>query len=458
MKIKTKLTLLFTIISGAILFLFALFVYLSAASDRRSEFYNTLRKEAMTRANVLLDAEIDPEILQTIYRQNREVLSEVEVAIYDPQFNLLYHDAEDIDFVKETPEMINEIVEIGEIRFVQKGWEVIGLLFYYSDTPFVITAAAFDEYGHTKLSNLRNTMLILWLISVVIIFFAGRFFAFRALKPVADMVDKADEIGATNLGLRLPEGKGKDELAELAQTFNRMLDRLENSFDAQKEFVSNVSHELRTPLAAIIGEIELTLSQPRENESYRTSMEKLLSDANRLARITTGLLDLAKASYDPTKVSLKEVRIDEILLDARLDLLKTNPDYKIDLIFDDQADDDELVTRKGNEYLLKVAVSNIMENACKFSDDKKVKVVMEVKDQSLLIRFQDHGAGIPEEDIHNVFKPFYRGKNKHLKEGSGIGLPLVQRIAELHGADITIHSRDGEGTEVLLKWERVYLV
>ncbi len=125
MSIKSKLTLLFTIISGGILLLFALFVFVSAASDRRSEFYNKLRNEAITRINVLLGAGIEPETLQTIYLEHREVINEVEVAIYDPEFNLLYHDAEDIDFVKETPEMIAEIIEKGEIRFTQEGWEVI---------------------------------------------------------------------------------------------------------------------------------------------------------------------------------------------------------------------------------------------------------------------------------------------------------------------------------------------
>ena len=108
-------------------------------------------------------------------------------------------------------------------------------------------------------------------ISVILILFAGRFIANKALQPVADMVDKVEEITATNLDHRISEGSGKDEIAELAVTFNAMLDRLEKSFDAQKEFVSNISHELRTPLTAMLAELQLTVSNERNNEEYKNS-------------------------------------------------------------------------------------------------------------------------------------------------------------------------------------------
>ena len=432
--------------------LFALFVYISAANDRRSEFYNTLRKEAKTRANVLLGAGIEPETLQTIYLEHREVINEVEVAIYDPEFNLLYHDAEDIDFVKETPEMIAEIIETGEIRFIQEGWEVVGILYYFNNNPYVLTAAAYDEYGHTKLSNLINILLFSWLAAVVIIFFAGRFFAFRALEPVSQMVDKAEEISASHIGLRLNEGNGKDELAELAIAFNRMLDRLEDSFDAQKEFVSNVAHEIRTPLAAVMGEIELALFQKRSKEAYEEALEKVKEDAARLSRLSTGLLDLAKATYEPGHIGMKKVRLDEILMDARNDILKNNPGYNILIHFDENIEDENLITINGNSYLLKVAFVNLIDNACKFSDNKTANVELKIESSTLIASVEDKGVGISDDDLDNVFTPFYRGKNKIISEGSGIGLPLTQRIVELHNGQINLISKSEKGTRAEVSW------
>jgi two-component system, OmpR family, sensor histidine kinase ArlS len=452
MSIKSRLTLLFTFISGGILLLFALFVYISAANDRRSEFYNTLRKEAITRANVLLGAGIEPETLQTIYLEHREVINEVEVAIYEPEFNLLYHDAVDIDFVKETPEMIAEIIEKGEIRFTQEGWEVIGILYHFNDNPYILTAAAYDDYGHTKLANLMNILVFSWLAAVVIIFFAGRFFAWRVLEPVSQMVDKAEEISASHIGLRLNEGNGKDELAELAIAFNRMLDRLEDSFDAQKEFVSNVAHEIRTPLAAVMGEIELALSQKRSKEAYEEALKKVMTDAGRLSRLSTGLLDMTKTTYESGQISMKKVRLDEILMDARNEVIKNNAGYHIHIQFDESNEDENLITLNGNYYLLKVAFVNLMDNACKFSDNKTANVELKIESSTLIASVEDKGVGISDDDLNNVFTPFYRGKNKIISEGSGIGLPLTQRIVELHNGQINLISKPEKGTRAEVSW------
>ncbi len=432
--------------------LFALFVFVSAASDRRSEFYNKLRNEAITRINVLLGAGIEPETLQTIYLEHREVINEVEVAIYDPGFNLLYHDAEDIDFVKETPEMIAEIIERGEIRFTQEGWEVIGLLYYFDNQPYILTAAAYDDYGHTKLSNLLNILLFSWLAAVVIIFFAGRYFALRALEPVSQMVDKAEEISGSHIGLRLNEGNGKDELAELAIAFNRMLNRLEDSFEAQKEFVSNVAHEIRTPLAAVMGEIELALSQKRSKEACEEALQKVMDDAKRLSRLSKGLLDLAKATYEPGLISMKNVRLDELLMDARNEVIKNNPDYRIHILFDENIEDESLITINGNAYLLTVAFINLMDNACKFSDDRNANVQLKMESSKIIASVEDEGVGISDDDLQKVFIPFYRGKNKKTTEGHGIGLPLTQRIIELHKGQINLVSKPGKGTRAEVSW------
>ena len=454
MKIRTLLTLLFTVITAGILFLFAAYIYYSAAGDRQELFYQQLRKEAMTRANVLFDAGVDPAALQTIYLQNREMLSEVEVAIYDTGFNLLYHDAEDIDFVKETPEMIARIVEEGEIRFTQEGWEVIGILFGFEGSDYVITAAAYDEYGHNSLTGLLRSLLIACIVSVVAIYLAGMYFSKRALRPVSRMAEKAGEISASNLHLRLSEGKANDELAELATTFNRMLDRLENSFDAQREFVSNIAHELRTPLSAIIGEAELALTKNDISNASRVAFTKIVEDARRLSRLGTGLMDMAKASYEAHQLSFKDIRLDELIMEARQEVLRIKPDHRIEIIIDESLDDETMLTIRGNPYLLKVACTNILENACKFSGDNTAiaSITFNAASKKVEISVKDNGPGIPEADLTRVFKPFYRASNVGSNAGSGIGLSLTQRIMRLHNADIVIDSTPGSGTTVYLRF------
>lgn len=244
MKIKDRLTLLFSIITVTILFLFAIIIYYSAKKDREQEFYALLKKEAITKANLFFNASVDSKTLQDIYLNNRKILNEVEVAIYDPSFNLLYHDAVDIDYVKETKQMIDEIYQKGEIHFYQGHWQVVGLRYTFQDKTYIATATAIDQYGYNKLDSLFNTIIIVLIISILVIYITGRYFSKKAFKPVKEMTEKAAAISATNLDLRLSANGNKDELSELANTFNQMLSRLESSFEAQKHFVSNISHEL----------------------------------------------------------------------------------------------------------------------------------------------------------------------------------------------------------------------
>lgn len=446
MNIKTRLVVLFTIITAIILLLFATIIYWSAKQNREKEFYSLLKKEAVTKATVFLNANVDRKVLQDIYHNNRKVLNEVEVAIYDTGFVLLYHDAVDIDFVKETRPMIEEINRKGEIEFYQQHWQVIGLRYPFAGKNYIITAAAYDQYGYSKLSHLLTNSIIVFVASVLLILVAGILFSRKAFKPVSAMIEKAKNITATNLDLRLSSNNSKDELSELAATFNAMLDRLEQSFDAQKHFVSNISHELRTPLAAMITELELSADKERSREEYREAIRNALSDSRKIVRLSNSLLDLAKASYDPSEITFKKIRIDEVLLDAMQQVQQSNPGYRMDIHFESEFEQEEHMTVNGNEYLLKVAFSNLFENGCKFSDPPRCTVSLAFDEQHLTLRFSDQGIGIPAEDLPHIFRPFYRGENKESAYGHGIGLPLSEKIISLHQGRISVVSHKDSGT------------
>ena len=243
MQIRTRLTLLFTALTAAILLAFALIVYVSFSRTREDEYYKRLKQQATIKANLLFDTKIDPGVLQLIYKNTSDPLFQEEVAIYDTGFHLLYHDAVDIDKVKETRDMIDQTIAQKELRFYVKDMQVVAFVYTRKDHTYVITATAKDGNGLAKLAALRNTLLVVFVGAIVLIFLAGRFLARQSLNPVAAMVDKVKTITATNLDFRVAEGNRKDEIASLAITFNEMLNRLENSFDAQKHFVSNISHE-----------------------------------------------------------------------------------------------------------------------------------------------------------------------------------------------------------------------
>jgi signal transduction histidine kinase len=446
MKIRLKLTLLFTALFAALLLVFCLVIYFSNARDREDQYFKRLRQQAITKTNLLLGAKVQPTVLQLIYKNSLNSLPQEEVAVYDTVFHLLYHDAVYIDRVKETRGMIDTIVRQHEIHFYVQDLQAIGFLYPYNGKDYVVTAAAKDIDGLAKLHDLRIALVLGFIVAILLTFLAGYLFSRQALQPVSQIVDKVEEITASNLDLRINEGSGKDEIAELAITFNRMLDRLENSFEAQRQFVSNISHELRTPLATIIGELEIAAKKGRTPAEYEELTRLILQDARRLVKLSNGLLDLAKASYDKAEIAFKEVRLDELLLDTRQAVLKSNPDYGVNIIFEREIEEDDFISVMGNEYLLKVAFTNLIDNGCKFSDDRQSTVAISFHVKNVILRFSDTGIGISPEDIANIFTPFYRGANKKYAEGNGIGLSLTDKIIHLHQGSLSVASRVSEGT------------
>lgn len=455
MKIRLRLTLLFSGLFSILLVAFSLAIYFSNARQREEEYFKRLRQLAITKANLLLGAHVEPSVLQLIYQSSLNTLPQEEVAIYDTAFHLLYHDAMNIDRVKETRGMIDSIIGLSELHFYVEDLQAIGFVYRFEDKIYVITAAAKDGYGLSKLKTLRIALVLGFTSAILLTVMAGSFFSGRVLRPVSEMVEKVEAITASNLDMRIGAGNGKDEMAELAQTFNRMLDRLENSFNAQKDFVSNISHELRTPLAAIIAELEVSAIRERTNEEYRTMSLLILADARKVSRLSNDLLDLAKASYDQSGITFKEARLDEVLLDATQWVLKLNPGYRIELIFEKEPEEHEGMSINGNEYLLKVAFANLIENACKFSGNHHCVVTISVDRKNPVLRFSDTGVGISPEDLDNIFTPFFRGGNKKYVEGNGIGLSLTAKIMQLHQGSVSVKSTIGVGTTITVQLPRL---
>lgn len=315
-----------------------------------------------------------------------------------------------------------------------------------------MTAAAYDGYGYNNLYELQQTLLILFVVGLTLLFLAGYFLARASLKPIRDIVKEAESITAQHIHKRLPVKNEKDELGELSTTFNALLEHLEISFNSQKMFVSNVSHEMRTPLAALMAELDLALQKERTGEQYRQAMQNVLQDARRMNKLIDGLLNLAKADYQKEQIKMQEIRLDELLLDVREFILRAHPEYHIDLLFEqEEADDDRLITVMGNLYLLNIAFSNLIENNCKYSDNKSSFIQISYWDKHTVIRLSDSGIGMSDTDKAHLFTLFYRGTQENVTEGHGIGMALSQKIIHLHQGTISVHSEEGKGTTFVVE-------
>jgi len=451
MKIRTKLTLRYTCVTAVIFLLFMLTIYLFVEHNRSETFFRDLKQEGVTKAHLFLKNQVDAKTMQSIYLNNTAFINEVEVAVYTPSFEILYHDAYRNDIVKETPEMIQRILKEQSIEFYEGEFQAIGMLYNFQGKDYIVTAAAYDGYGYENQKALEDVLIILSIVGLTILVVVGYLLARSALTPVSNIVKEAESITAVQISKRLPVGNEHDELGELSIAFNQMLNRLEEAFKAQKMFVSNVSHELRTPMAALIAELELAVLKERTLSEYETAINNVLNDSYRVVKLIEGLLNLAKTDYLPEQIKMKEVRLDELLLDARALVIRANPSYKVELIFEQEAEDDSVITVMGNNYLLTTAFVNLMENNCKFSAGKTSMVQISFWEEHSIIRFSDNGIGISDEDKANLFTPFYRGENKGFTQGYGIGMALTKKIIVLHQGTIEVHSQQGEGTTYVVE-------
>ncbi|MEO8147186.1 MAG: HAMP domain-containing sensor histidine kinase [Bacteroidia bacterium] len=447
-NIRTRLSFQFTLIVISILVLFSVSIYYFSSSYRQLAFYRRVKNKALTNARLLIQIKaVDKNLLKIIDRNTINALFNEKVAIYN-YLNKQIYNSLDIDSIEISKELLDRIRLEKEIYYVEGEYEVVGLLYTDRYDRFVVIASAYDKYGKSELSYLRWILIAGFIVSTTITIIAGRVYATRALKPMSDVVKQVDKITVSNLHHRVSEGNGTDEIAQLAITFNKMLQRLESAFEMQRSFVSNSSHELRTPLTSITGQLEVTLLNKRTVEEYETVLWSVLDDIKNLNALTNGLLDLAKVSSDISEVKFTSIRIDELLLEIQSTMLKRKPGCRISISFDEQVDDENKLMVYANESLLKTALLNIIDNACKYSSDSHCQVLIQIMTDYIAIEFKDVGIGIDEKELKSILEPFYRASNAKNFYGHGLGLSLTDKIISLHKGTLKIKSEFDKGTIV----------
>lgn len=456
MKIRSRLTLQFAGIFALILTLFSLVIYYFTSLYRQDDFYERIVRRAHILAAYVLEAdEVDAGTRRKNEIDYYHELPYEAVRVYRTDGKLLFSNNQGV--LKVDKGLLERVQREKMVMVEQNVRQIVGM--YYPDNQgnFVVIASSVDAYSLRKLQHLKIILIVGFLGSLVIVLLAGWAFAKQALRPITKVVSEVEKISASDLHMRLSNADGKDELSHLAKTFNNMLDRLETSFEMQSTFVSNASHELRTPLTAMIGELEVALMKPREQEEYQRVLQSTLEDARLLAELSNGLLQIAQASIDSSKITYASLRFDELVWMAHDQAVKRQPNTHFDINFENMPEEEDRLLVKGNEALLLIAIVNVLENAAKFSPaGHHVVVLIAVEKDRVLLKVRDKGLGIAEEDLKHVFVPFFRAYNVRNITGHGIGLPLTERILKLHRGTISVNSIIHEGTEVVVSLPQSY--
>ena len=449
MKIQTKTTILFTVITATIFLILNVTVYYFVKSFANNDFEKRLELRSKITAKVKFEeGELSTEAFKAIQKQYLERLPDQESFI----FEMLGNKLKDASLVpKEIPiKFINQIISNnGKTTLYENGFRhFAGLLYSDEGSNYVVIASATNEYGRKMMQYLLYIKIFALIVATLIIYSVGLYFAKKTFQPIREVIDSVKTISDGNFHIRLKELDSSDEIAELTSTFNQMLNRLETAFEIQNNFISNASHELRTPLTAIVGEADLALAKPRSIEEYQQSLQQIILQAEKLQQLTKGLLALAQTGFDGKRQLWEMIRIDQLIFDVKDNCDAILPQNNIKIWLDKLPNNEEGISIKGNADLLKIAITNIVLNACKYSDNKEVTISLLINLQEAVIKIEDAGIGIPKEELKNIYDPFFRASNTKKYDGFGIGMPLSNNIIQLHKGSIAVQSSINVGTTV----------
>jgi signal transduction histidine kinase len=441
MKIQTKITLHFLALSTGILILLNAFILYFEYRFNYRDFF----KRLAARVNITADIHLLPDERTKGYQEVRnrfleKLDGEKEIFIKAADGNAFKNPGLPEDFFKD-------LVRNKRAEFREEQQFFSGKIVVKHKDRYMVVVTAQNPYGLREIEDLKLILLLGFLGALVIVFFVGKMFSFYTFRPVRKLINKVNTITSSNLHLRL-DTDGKDEIAELAHTFNNMLNRLETAFETQNNFVSNASHELRTPLTILNGEIELALNKTQPGTEQQILLVTMQSETTKLIQILNSLLLMAQSGYDGKKQNWQPIRVDELLWFAIESVKKINPQSNIEVDFSNLPVDEALLNVAGNDNLLNLAITNIIINSCKYSQNKLVVIKLTAENSKLIISITDQGIGIPSTELQHIFEPFFRASNTHDYKGHGVGLPLALNIIRLHKGSIGIRSEVNVGTEI----------
>ncbi len=363
------------------------------------------------------------------------------------------------DIVTETPKMSGFLPpavfpdpqdknSVYRPRNYRTGKKLFSLLATFEEAdgrPYVIQLAqdrSSDEKFATQFASVFGGVLALGILASAVIAIAV---TKRGLLPLQQMTQSLERIDPNHLNERVGKTTWPRELHPVATAFDEMLARLENSFTKLSQFSADLAHELRTPISNIRGEAEVALTRPRTLEEYRTVIESIAAECERLSGVVDNLLFLARAEAVDRQIERN--------------VFGTRPAIeKIAAYYRTVAEERGIsITNKGdgevyaNALLFDRALSNLLDNALRFTPDGgKITIATEIKPDRTELAIEDTGCGIPPQHLPRIFDRFYRADSSRSSQGTGLGLALVKSITDLHGGSVEVASEVNRGTTVTL--------
>lgn len=442
LNIRTRLTYQFVVLVTLILLLFSLGVYFFSKLYLEKRFFKRLQDRAITTTTLLFDLkQTDSTVLRLIDAPNKEPLLNENISIYNDRTHALLFSTNpaNAQFHRQFIPLLDSTAQTVYLR--QHEYQIAAIHLARGNSSNWVIVSGIDQAGSDALNDLKKILMVMILAAILLLGISGWLFAHRALAPMSGIIQQVNTIFPANVTRRVTHPNRSDEIGQLVDTFNQLLDRIEQALNTQKMFIANVSHELKNPLTKINSQIDVALIQERDPAVYQRTLQSLQEDARQLTLLTNTLLELANLSIRADAIPMEPVRMDELLWETKAQLQAWHADYQIQLSFVDFPEEEDALIVQGNRASLKVLLMNLIDNACKFSPVKTALVTFWARGGTIAIAVFNEGVQIPAADLAHIFQPFFRSNaTAQSSRGHGVGLAVVSQITQLHQGEIRVQS------------------
>ena len=413
----------------------------SMAAASRSNWVQSLPSDALLYVSIYYnDQAYPPNLFQTFERVPRSPT--MVISADDRSLNAFVGD-KNVRLLQTSGQLAVNVTDPDGIVWVVRArravLEIAPSPTYRVDAPTLVTVAL--PVRSDTLTQLR-TSLVQTILAALVVFPLGVWLlAQRVLAPLKRMTRAASRISSQDLSQRVPVSRSRDEVGELSRTLNRMLDRLQNTFETQRRFTADASHELRTPVTAISGHANYLLRRTNPSPEQVEPLTIIRSEAQRMSKLVNDLLELARADAGLT-VKREPMNLVEIVEGVERELAPLAGNASLSA-----SSPQPLLEVSGDASRLKQVVQNLVQNALN-AGSSVVSVSLLREGRWARLEVLDNGPGIPEATLPNLFERFYRvdGARSTRGNGSGLGLAIVKWIVEQHDGTVAVESKVGEGT------------
>ncbi|KMQ59408.1 histidine kinase [Chryseobacterium angstadtii] len=436
MTLKRKIALTISVAFSLLFAMVMAVIYLSFNDFRRDEFKERFRQRLEFTSHFISKSKDFEEEAPIFFNENSDnILLNETILIFNSEKELIYSTIKDRNVTWDSV-LLKELDEKKIIYTEKTVPEIYAALRNINGENYYILTSALDTNGKSKLEYLKYLLITAYVMSTLLIGFFSYYFMGQFLRPLEDLNTEISEVTAHKLTTQIPVQESNDEINVLAKSFNTMIARLDDVFQSQKDFTASASHEIRTPITRMAFQLENLIKFGEHSPDTLSSLKQIQRDVYQLSDLTNSLLLLTKFDKENIQSIYEEVRIDEVIFEAFEAVEKSYPALKLDFLISEDTSENGLLTIAGIHSLLVIVFINLFKNAAVYSDDVEVDVLITETSDMLTVDVISHGETIPEEEQAKLFEAFMRGNNSQHISGSGLGLRIVKRILEYHGAKI----------------------